>query len=57
MAATLELEGYACWPPLPHVVDVEVHPLFLYVSVVVEGDALIFRALCVEVDSVSFDLP
>lgn len=38
-------------------VDIEVHPLLLHVIAIVESNVLIFRALRVRVDGVSFDLP
>ena len=38
-------------------VDIEVHSLLLHVIAIVESNVLIFRALCVRVDGVSFDLP
>ena len=38
-------------------VDVEIDSLFLYIFIVVEGNAVVFRTLSVGEDGVSLDLP
>ncbi len=53
----LEFKGHTSRPPLSHVVYIKINSLFLYISIVVKGNALVFRTLCVGEDGISFDLP
>ena len=55
--AMLKFQGHACRPPLSHMVDIKINSLFLYISVVVEGNILIFRTISVGEDRISLDLP
>ena len=52
-----KLEGHTRRPSLSHVVDIEINPLFLYISVVIEGYVFILRTARVRVDLFSLDFP